>query len=669
VGYRDELEAAQARAEALERQLADKDAELREAQDELDAARAKPPRLGLMNTDEMGTVFHLGIAETQIGRTDDNDIAITDARLSRHHARITFFDGDHYIEDAESTSGVWINSRAIRTRTKLASGDIVRLGGVKLRYIGAGEDFLLEEPAPQAREPVSMRGLVIVVVIALSLLTFAQILLGCGSDPEPRGANVIPLPQQILVEAGGVELTSASRITVTAGVELVAERLADVLRPSTGYAFDVVVDAAAPGDIALVIDDTLDAIGAEGYRIAVTDVIEIRAATNAGLFYGAQTLRQLLPPAVEAATVQDADWTVPNVTVEDYPRFEWRGTMLDVARHFFGVDDVKRLIDLAAYHKLNRLHLHLTDDQGWRIHIDSWPMLTAIGGSTEVGGGPGGFYTKADYAELVDYAAARFVTIVPEIDMPGHTNAALASYPELNESGTAPPLYTDTDVGFSSLWIGGAITLQFVDDVLGEIAAMTPGGYIHIGGDEAAATSAEDYAAFIAAVRTIVEDHGKIMVGWEEISSAAIDAPFLAQHWLTDGEARDAVDAGGRLISSPAIYAYLDIMYDIQTPIGLNWVGFTDVDKAYEWDPVLSGVNESDVIGVEAPLWTETVETREHIDLLAFPRLSGHAEIAWSAADGRTWQEYRQRLAHHGERLDALGVGYYRSPVVDWFPQ
>ena len=212
--------------------------------------------------------------------------------------------------------------------------------------------------------------------------------------------------------------------------------------------------------------------------------------------------------------------------IDDRPRFRWRGAHLDVSRHFFSVAEVKRYIDLISQYKVNVLHLHLSDDQGWRIAIDSWPRLTSVGGSTEVGGGPGGYYTKRDYRELVRYAAARYITVVPEIDTPGHTNAALASYAELNCDGIAPPLYTGIDVGFSSLCVDKEITYEFLDDVIRELAALTPGPYLHMGGDEAHSTEDADYVRFIERVQPIVAAHGKRLMGWEEIAQA----PLLPGH-------------------------------------------------------------------------------------------------------------------------------------------
>ncbi len=496
---------------------------------------------------------------------------------------------------------------------------------------------------------------------------------GCGDSSDPaitddleiREVSVIPAPASIETGRGHLLLGRQTRIVVElARHESIAELLAEVLRRSSGYPFSVVVGPSSPGDIVLTTDVELDA---EGYSLEVGDTnATISASSDAGLFYGTQTLRQLLPAAVESGELQpEVVWKLPMVRIVDAPRFEWRGVMLDVARHFFAVAEVQRLIDLAARYKLNRFHLHLSDDQGWRIHIDSWPDLTAIGSVMDASAGSGGYYSKEEYLEIVRYAEQRFVTIVPEIDMPGHTNAALASYGELNESGAPTVLQPVIPFASSSLWVGGEVTLRFVEDVLGEIAAMTPGPYIHIGGDEALATPRDEYGSFMREVRAILGDFGKTMIAWEEIEAAEIDPPFIAQYWLVESRALAAHAQGASLISSPAGNAYLDQKYDKSTPIGLNWAGFTGVEDAYSWDPVPRDIPEKDVLGIEAPLWTETVDSRDDIDLLIFPRLLGHAEIGWSSA-GRDWPTYRERLAAHGARMDVSGVSYYRSPEVDW---
>lgn len=265
-------------------------------------------------------------------------------------------------------------------------------------------------------------------------------------------------------------------------------------------------------------------------------------------------------------------------TITDSPRYGYRGAMLDVSRHFFTVAQVKRYIDQLAMYKINRLHLHLSDDQGWRLAIKSWPRLATYGGSTQVGGGRGGYYTQDDYREIIRYAASRYLTVVPEIDMPGHTNAALASYAPLNCNGQAPPLYTGTEVGFSSLCVPKRETYDFVDDVIRELAALTPGRYLHIGGDEAHSTSHADYVAFMDKVQPVVAKYGKTVVGWHQLTGAHPAKGAAAQYWGYDKtgaaerqQVADAARNGTRLILSPADRAYLDMKYDKDTPLGLSW--------------------------------------------------------------------------------------------------
>lgn len=489
--------------------------------------------------------------------------------------------------------------------------------------------------------------------------------------------HVIPMPAAITPGEGLFALTAAARITVAPETpELLAAggRLAAQLRPATGFPLSVAAaEAPAPGDIHLAITDTDPALGSEGYALMIAaDGIMLAAHRPAGLFYGAQTLRQLLPAAIEQQSVQPGPWEIPAGALRDAPRFAWRGAMLDVARHFFSVQDVQRYIDLLAAYKLNRLHLHLADDQGWRIEIKSWPNLAQHGGGSQVDGGPGGHYTQAEYAGLVRYAQDRHIILVPEIDMPGHTNAALAAYPELNRDGVAPARYTGVEVGFSSLCAEKELTYRFLNDVLGELAALTPGPYLHIGGDEAAATPEPDYISFIARVQAIVAQHGKAMVGWEEIAKASLRPGAVVQFWTPRPEgyalARAAAEQGAPVILSPATRTYLDMQYDPTTRLGQHWAGYVEAQAAYDWDPAtfIPDLPAASILGVESPLWTETAETFDDIMFLAFPRLAGHAEIGWSPAEGRSWEDYRVRLAAHGPRWDALGINFYRSPQVPW---
>jgi hexosaminidase len=388
---------------------------------------------------------------------------------------------------------------------------------------------------------------------------------------------------------------------------------------------------------------------AESYALEVTsERVTLTAPGEAGLFYGRGTLERL----------RAGDGSIAPVRIEDAPRFAHRGVMLDVARHFFGVQDVKRYIDLAADLRLNVLHLHLTDDQGWRLESPAWPRLTSVGAETQVGGGEGGFYTREEYADLVRYAGERFMTVIGELDVPGHTNAALRAYPELSPDGYAPPAVTGIHSPGRSLNVSDPAVLRFLDDVVGELAQLTPGPYIHLGADEVEGMADADYRAFLHAAAEIVARHGKQMIGWEEMAGVELPEGVIVQYW-NDPKLRDAAARqGATLIMSPAPHTYLDQKYDDDTELGLVWAGNVDVRDAYEWEP------GDDVLGVEAALWTETLEDFDALSYMTLPRLAAIAEVAWSPR--RDWEDFKLRLAAHGPQWEALGLNFHRSPEVPW---
>ncbi len=521
------------------------------------------------------------------------------------------------------------------------------------------------------------------LALATSLGT-ALALTACGGgavtpatpSPAPRPAlapAIIPLPSTVRLTGGaGFLVDSATRVAVASGSDStvvgVARQLATLLGKSTDA-----IDRMAPADTlaprSILLRLAADAaLGDEGYRLEVTPaLVTISANRPAGLFHGVQTVRQLLPPSIEHPAALNRVLVIPAGTVIDVPRFAWRGSMLDVARHFLPIEELRHHIDRMALYKLNRLHLHLSDDQGWRIEIRSWPELARRGGSTQVGGGPGGYYTQAEFAELARYAAERFVTIVPEIDMPGHTNAALASYAGLNCDGATPALYTGIRVGFSTLCVNNDSTYRFVRDVVREISALTPSPWFHIGGDEVKMLTHDQYRAFVERVQGIVRAEGRQMIGWGEISPAALDASTVVQHWIPDSSAVH-VARGGRVILSPSKRTYLDMKYDSSTTLGLRWAALIDVRDAYDWDPgaQIAGVPERAILGVEAPLWAETLVRPSDWEFMAFPRLAAIAEVGWSSP-ARDFESFRQRLGAHGPRLAALGVNFYRSPQIPWW--
>jgi hexosaminidase len=497
--------------------------------------------------------------------------------------------------------------------------------------------------------------------------------------------DVIPAPAEVRPDpAATFTLDEGTAIQTSPGsaeASRVGEYFAALLRPATGFALPVGEEPAA---IALLLEDgaaestgpaaLAGSLGDEGYRIDITGTgVVVRAGAAAGLFAAVQTLRQLLPAAIGAATPQPARWVLPGGRIVDRPRFGYRGAMLDIARHFFTVDEIKSYIDSLVQFKINHLHLHLTDDQGWRIEIAGWPALTEVSGGegTGVDGAGPGFLSKSDYAEVVDYAADRFVTIVPEIDMPGHVNAAQVAYPELAPDGVAVGPRTDAEVGYSSLVAGRDETYAFIEDVVREVAALTPGPYLHIGGDEAEATPADDYRIFIERVLPLVARYGKRVVGWHEMAAVELPETAIPQYWrkeATDEGTARAAARGSKVIMSPADRTYLDMKYTAESALGLDWAGFIDVERAYDWDPAerLPGVGEEALLGVEAPLWSETLRSLTDVQTMTFPRLPAIAEIGWSPRATREWESFRRRLAAFGPRWRHQGVAFHPSPEIPW---
>ena len=343
-------------------------------------------------------------------------------------------------------------------------------------------------------------------------------------------ANIIPKPVSVTATGGYFVLKSNSDIYLrgeSQELKQIGQALADKLKRSTGFGIEVITTdkTPKPGNIYLTLTENNpdSKLGDEGYELIITKKQVLLSANKpAGLFRGIQTIRQLLPAKIELTSVQKGPWKIATGTIIDYPSYSYRGAMLDVSRHFFGIEDVKKMIDYLACYKMNVLHLHLSDDQGWRIEIKSWPELTRHGGSTQVGGGNGGYYSQEQYSAIVQYAKDNYITVIPEIDMPGHTNAALASYAELNCNGKATELYTGTDVGFSTLCTSKDITYKFIDDVVKELAALTPGPYIHIGGDESHSTKRDDYIPFVNKVQEIVTAHNKQVIGWDDIAISSL---------------------------------------------------------------------------------------------------------------------------------------------------
>ncbi|WP_243719041.1 family 20 glycosylhydrolase [Actinomadura sp. KC06] len=524
--------------------------------------------------------------------------------------------------------------------------------------------------------------------------------------PVQESLGIVPKPVSVS-ETGGprYRLDPATSIAALgAGARAPAGRLAQVLRRSTGYRLPVVSAKTGPKPIVIQVGAGLGPAGRpEGYVLAANAAeITIRAATANGALNGVQTLRQLFPQWVESRTKVNAEWTVPPVRISDHPRFAHRGMMLDVARSFYPVNEVKKYIDTAAQFKINRLHLHLSDDQGWRIAIGDpadnpsgidYGRLTSVSGGTamtynsagqQMGTELGltGYYTKADYAEIVRYAGANGMAVIPEIDMPGHTNAALHAIPQLNSEGSGPqpepgqptvPANGTPNVGYSSLDAANPATYEFTKHVLTEIAEMTPGPYLHIGGDESHSTGHANYTKMINAFTGQVNGLGKTVVAWNEAAGTALPQDnAVVQFW--NGNRTSVAEAvtsrGAKVILSPAANTYVPQKQDSRQPQGGTWAcgGVCGLDRHYGWDPgtFVPGIQETSVLGVESALWGEFIRRLPQAQYYSYPRLIATAEVGWTPQAQRDYPDFTRRLAALGGRLTVEGVNFFPTASVPW---
>jgi hexosaminidase len=532
--------------------------------------------------------------------------------------------------------------------------------------------------------------------------------------PQRAAPAITPMPFRSEARPGSFVLGTSAKILVPdgqSGVMPVASYLKGMLASS---AIEIGSDpsaaagpAASPsGAIALRLEDLKDRLGDEGYLLDVgSNGILIRAAAPAGLFYGIQTLRQLLPAAIERPAVsgQARSWTIPCVSVEDRPRFAWRGAMLDCSRHFFPKEFVKRWIDILALHKLNTFHWHLTDDQGWRIEIKKYPRLTEVGAwrvdredkpwnarepqKPGEAATSGGFYTQDDIREIVAYAASRFVTIVPEIEMPGHAKAALTAYPGFSCTGgpfTVPPggYWPITDV----FCPGNDGTFGFLEDVLAEVVELFPGPFVHIGGDEVDKTEwkrcpkcqarmkaeglkdeLELQSYFTRRIERILNAKGKHLVGWDEILEGGIAPQATVMSWRGTEGGIAAARAGHDVVMSPTSHCYFDYYQGDPNyePLGIG--GYVPLRKVYAFDPVPEVLTEAEaahILGGQANLWTEYVPDGKHAEYLVLPRLAALAEVVWTPKARRSWDDFASRVGGLLARYGAADMNAARSAYL-----
>jgi hexosaminidase len=510
---------------------------------------------------------------------------------------------------------------------------------------------------------------------------------------------IIPRAVSIAGSSGAFTLAPGTVIWTDRATAGVGRYLARVLEPALGFALDVRSGGTPVGHrIQLRRDTALTRLGAEGYRLEVSPTrVVIRGAEAAGVFYGVQTLRQLLPPAVlRDAPLPDVRLIVPAVAIEDWPRFTWRGAHLDVCRHFLPREFVKKYIDLMALHKLNTFHWHLTEDQGWRIEIKKYPRLTEVGGwraqtlvgayttdsTTWVFDGQrhGGFYTQDDVREIVAYAAERYITVVPEIEMPGHSQAAIAAYPWLGVTGDSVPVLGRWGVSTIILKPSDS-TIAFYQDVLTEVLALFPSRFIHLGGDEAAkeqwraspwvqqrikelgvANEEELQGWFMKQMDQWLTARGRRMVGWDEILDGGLAPGATVMSWRGTAGGIAAARAGHDVIMTPGSHTYFDHYQAAdRTSEPLAIGGFTPLDSVYSYEPVpaeLDSLSARHVLGAQGQVWTEYITTPKQVEYMVFPRLAALAEVLWTPAARKDYADFTARLGVHVRRLDALDVRY-----------
>jgi hexosaminidase len=520
-----------------------------------------------------------------------------------------------------------------------------------------------------------------------------------AAQQPARAIAIVPQPASLTARPGQFTLTSATTIWTDVATADLGRRLSRDLEPATGFRLPVRSTGTPAGrQILLRRDKTLTRLGAEGYRLDVEPTaITIRAMEPAGIFYGIQTLKQLLPPEIfREAKVAGAKWIVPGVRIEDKPRFAWRGAHLDVGRHFMPKEFVKKYIDLLALHKMNSFHWHLTEDQGWRIEIKKYPRLTEVGAwrkETIVGRqrgnqadwkfdgeSHGGYYTQDDVREIVAYAKDRFINVVPEIEMPGHAVAAIAAYPELGLDATGTEVARTWGI-FDNILNPTDASIRFMQDVLTEVMALFPSRFIHIGGDEAAKArwkaSPEVQARikelgvkdedelqswFIKQMDAFLTSKGRRLIGWDEILEGGLAPGAAVMSWRGINGGLAAARAGHDVVMAPTSHTYFDYYQSKATdqePLAIG--GFLPVETVYAYEPLPSDLEaqfQKHILGAQCQLWTEYLKGPKNVEYMAFPRLSALAEVVWTPAAKRDFKDFSDRMQTHLRRLSVLDVNY-----------
>lgn len=522
------------------------------------------------------------------------------------------------------------------------------------------------------------------------LIAIATFLLFSLQMNAQQAVHIIPQPNKLAIKTGSLTLPASFSIASPKNKEW--KHVANMLVAQFEQAADLDISVRKKNAFITFEKVKTAALGEEGYQLDVNESqVIIKANTAKGAFYGMQTLLQLLPAQIYGNTKQSASfaWHIPQVSIEDVPRFAYRGLHLDVARHFFSVDFIKRYIDLMAMHKKNQFHWHLTDDQGWRIEIKKYPKLTEVGAyraQTNGDGKPyGAFYTQAEIKEVVAYAQSKFINVIPEIEMPGHATAALAAYPRYGNDSTRKYQVATTFGILHDVFMPYEHTFTFLKDVLKEVMDLFPGEYIHIGGDECPkgqwnaspfakslmqqlnlknANELQSY--FIKRIDTFLTAHNKKMIGWEEIAEGGLSPNAIVMSWKGEHAARESIMKGHKAILSPTQFCYLDYAQAEILDEPLAYPRLLPLEQVYKLDPAPQSIPAEQlqyVLGVQGNLWTEYNPTNHKAEYQLWPRAAAIAEIGWTLQALRDINDFKARWEIHKLRMDQLGVNYYGAPI------
>ena len=523
------------------------------------------------------------------------------------------------------------------------------------------------------------------IIMTLATLAFLFFSPAAVTGSYRQTTNIIPIPVSIEHHNGFFVFKPSTRVIAENDAQTEASKLIDALAPAIGYRLKLVSKARPRAKtIKLELDKRLSQLGLEGYKLDVsTEQILIRARRPAGLFYGTQTLLQLLPPSIfSKSEVRDIKWKVPCLKITDYPRFQWRGLLIDPARHFISVNNVKKFLDGMSMHKFNRLQVHLTDNIAWRIEIKKYPNLTKLASNRDRSRGKGGFYTQEEIRELVRYASKRHITIVPEIEMPYHAGAAINAYPYI---GINPARVEGMPLKKRWAALGGLLaprpkSVTFMQDVLAEVIELFPSRFIHIGGDEAnlklwendpemqkqmkqlgCKDAHELHSWFIKQMDDFLTENNRRLLGWDEILQGGLAPGATVMSWRGIQGGITAANAGHDVVMAPTSHTYFDYYQSAPENEPLAIGGLIPLEKTYQYDPIPNAITPEKakhVLGVQGQLWGEYISTRKHLEYMAYPRAIALAEIGWSPKQLKDYENFMSRLRHHLKRLEAKGINY-----------